>query len=62
MIIIIIIFILSLVYCNYYVSAHLNIYIYIYIYRICALEVNKLLLLFTNLVFKPIKGEVNSKV
>ena len=58
MIIIIIIFILSLVYCNYYVSAHLN----IYIYRICALEVNKLLLLFTNLVFKPIKGEVNSKV
>ena len=60
MIIIIIIFILSLVYCNYYVFAHLN--IYIYIYRICALEVNKLLLLFTNLVFKPIKGEVNSKV
>ena len=58
MIIIIIIFILSLVYCNYYVSAHLN----IYIYRICALEVNKLLLLFINLVFKPIKGEVNSKV
>ena len=58
MIIISIIFILSLVYCNYYVTAHLN----IYIYRICALEVNKLLLLLTNPVFKPIKGEVNSKV
>ena len=58
MIIISIIFILSLVYCNYYVTAHLN----IYIYRICALEVNKLLLLLTNPVFKPIKGEVDSKV
>ena len=58
MIIISIIFILSLVYCNYYVTAHLN----IYIYRICALEVNKLLLLLTNPVFKPLKGEVDSKV
>ena len=57
MIIISVIFILSLVYCNYYVTAHLN----IYIYRICALEVNKLLLLLTNPVFKPIKVEVDSK-